>query len=414
MAKTIYGRGFPLPPVADADRICFLVSVPNEQTHISNFVGALQLLSRWNQYITDSDHPSVDVAATWRDIVLTLQSQGCDVIQFRQPDDCNLEVSFDGGSTWAIIYNALNCAIGAANGQIADGINDGILGTGGQPGPVTPPAPSQCWNYHVKLDGNGRWLIPLPTGDGWTFTVANATGGAYDPDGGPFWACPEGTEYILGACGGALVPIGTDPIPTANHMRLIAGVGSSFVDAYNTSYTIPPGTGVVNVVFQVNDSDLSNNAGSYEFDLEVCNDTYHHIFDFSVNDGGWIIRTDFGNAQYIPGVEWRSLPLIGFAGSTVAIQFDVTFAAGQNITKMVVHWGSEGSSPASAFRGVFYDGTFHDLADGEGGVGLFTMTDDNQNQTPTTRIGVQISTNTNGKFCSVKSVELFGAGSDPF
>jgi len=376
----------------------------------------LLLQATWN-YTTVTELTDVQADAT--DLIAmfgnAIDSGACLVEPtFQQSDDCTLQVSYDGGVTWSTIFSALACATGAADNQIADGLLAGTLGnTTSQPAPVTPPAPTQCWNYHVTLDAKGKWLIPLPMTDGWSFTVQRAKGGANDGGLGPLWSCPEGTVYTLGNCGANNGTHSGDPIDTINHMRLIAEVGTTFVDAYNTSYTIPTGTGPVDVVFQVNDTELSDNNGSYDFELTVCNNTFVHVFDFSVNDGGFIVRTEFGGAEYIPGVEWRSVVLSGFSGTTVAIQKDVTFPSGTVMTKIEAIWGSEGST-GSSFKGLFYDGTFDNLAPTENGSGLFTMTDAPLAVSPTTRIGCQISVNIDGNHCSVKKITVYGNGPDPF
>jgi len=205
---------------------------------------------------------------------------------FQQPDDCTLQVSFDGGTTWSTIFNAQPCAIGAADNQIAEGIAAGIIGpTPVQPGPTTPPVVASCYNFHVVLSANGSWKIPFSVNDAWTITVSNAKGGSWDPDFSPLWTCPEGTEYILGACGAPMVTVSTDPLNTLSHMRLIMQIGSTFYDAYNQSQTVPNGTGAVDAYFQVNDANLSDNQGTYEFDIQVCNESIINLTYFGGGSG---------------------------------------------------------------------------------------------------------------------------------
>jgi len=93
-------------------------------------------------------------------------------------------------------------------------------------------------------------------------------------------------------------------MPAQYHMRLIGNAGGWF-DAYNTSYTIPNGTGSVDLFFQANDSDLSDNLGSIEFDVTICNySAWCYSFDFTTGDHGWI--NQFTNSgEYISGQGFR-------------------------------------------------------------------------------------------------------------
>jgi len=65
---TKHHPGYLLPPVADADRICFRVSVPNDQQHIAAFLGQLAELGFWYNWQRDATHFGKDVAETWRGI----------------------------------------------------------------------------------------------------------------------------------------------------------------------------------------------------------------------------------------------------------------------------------------------------------------------------------------------------------
>lgn len=263
-----------LPDVVNpTTSVCFTVPVPNNKYHIAAFLGAVFELTKAYSWQNDASHTALLVAAVWKPIWAALVQQGCNLIEFQQPDDCDLQISYDSGLTWSTIFNALACAIGAADGEIADGLANGKLSGPTQSGPLSPPAIEMCWNYHVVLPGAGLWFLPFAVNDGWTITISNAAGGAYD--GAilplPLWYCPDGGVYDLGACGGGTAGELTDPLPTVDHMRLIMRVGTVYTDAYNLSYTVPLATGSSNVTFQVNDGVLTDNAGTFSFDLQVCN-----------------------------------------------------------------------------------------------------------------------------------------------
>jgi hypothetical protein len=253
---------------------------------------------------------------------------------FRQPDDCSLQVSIDGGATWATIFDARACAIGAADNQIAEGIAAGILGGPTQLPPTTPPIPLACWTYHVTLTGNGVFKIPFALNDGWTVQITNAKGGWYDGNLLAPWFCPDGNEYQLGDC---LASSGTtdtaDPLPTQNHMELLFQYGSVFVPAYNTTYAIPSGTGSTDGQFRANDSVLSDNAGSIEFDLTVCNESVvivcPEVLDFTTgqhhtdaNGDNTVTPYGYYGGGYASGVGYQSTPTVigGYSGVTDCIE----------------------------------------------------------------------------------------------
>lgn len=190
--------------------------------------------------------------------------------QFRQPDDCSLEVSLDAGATWSAVYNALACATGAADNAIADAIlGHTIAPYVPPPLPVEPPAPAECQSYHVQLDASRQWVLPSPVAMGDTITVSNVNGASFD--GTVFgWAFADGYQDVLGTEGAQLATDPGDPFPTVSHQRLIMRVGPDYADAYNAGYTVPSGLTSANVAFQINDGTLADNQGTIEFDVLVC------------------------------------------------------------------------------------------------------------------------------------------------
>jgi hypothetical protein len=196
----------------------------------------------------------------------------CDEMTWRQ-EGCKLILSCNGVDTF--VYDPTTC----------------IQGGTVQPGSNTPPNPGDCQIFHAVLQGNNQWLLPVQCNAGDTITVSNAKG-AWNDGGHYQWTCPDGSRYILGSCGAAGDPLSGDPVPSVPHMRLVGQFGTVWNDGIGT-YTIPVGSTNLAVVFQANDSDLSNNLGSISFDVQYCAKanpkTWEHTFDFTTGGAsGWV------------------------------------------------------------------------------------------------------------------------------
>lgn len=208
---------------------------------------------------------------------------------------CELQTSVDGVTwcTWADLSKCLPLVT--------------------QPGAGTPqPAPGGgCQTYHAILDANGKWLLPAPVNSGDTITVTNAKGATNDGTVSP-WNCPDGSTFFAGACIGGGGTSGGDPDPSVNHMALLGHVGSLFFPVLGGPVTLPGGIAFGQLTFQVNDAILSDNLGSIEFDVQVCNEqaaTWSHTFDFRTTDGGFVAyQPSFLSSapgHWVAGQGWR-------------------------------------------------------------------------------------------------------------
>lgn len=208
-------------------------------------------------------------------------------------------------------------APGAPGAPGADGA-DGADGEDGAPGtPATtpisdlPPEGSipegECVGYDLILNGNGQVLVPVVLQGGYTVQISELTGAASDQlidiDAGfpadvlPNWYCPDGHLYILGGCAGDSPFEGADPLPAARHMVLIASVNGALFDC-SASPQLVVGEGVSDVllVFQLNDSDLSDNQGQIRFHVEICNPGSPEYC---------IQIDDAGSAEFLGDNRWR-------------------------------------------------------------------------------------------------------------
>jgi len=398
--------------VNPSTRKCITVQVPDDPQHVAAFRGAMLALSSAYNWSDDLAHTAKDVAAVWQEIVDAMD-WGCGdmpALQFRQ-QDCVLQVSHDEGTTWEDIYDAYTCARGASQDEINQEIHDGVISGGGQGPAGGSGTPGACYDYHVKLRGNDRWKVPVTISDGDTLTVTNARGGWTDnlPNVG-FWYCPDGQQFILGQCNGGTSTSGTDPAPSINHMRLIAQIGSSYVDMYNLTHNVPAATGDVDVFFQANDVAINDNGGDIEFDLQVCKGAWCYTFDFTASDGGWIARSDFPYATYVSGLGWQ---IQVYSGSTYALGIEKSFTS-TVLTEITVQWHFVNADGADAYAIVSTPGSESDSHTQPSGT--VDVLQDWVANIVSTKILVATSDNsangTPGTYIS--SITIRGAGINPF
>jgi len=147
------GALLPLPTEDDADHVCVTLSIPGDSESLSNFMGAIARLARWNSYRRDPDHRAVIVAQVWQQILADIETGACilPLTDVRQNEElpCTLEKTFDG-DTWTAFANLQLCPpklrTGANGGtEWWDGTGWVPLPDGGderQDGGYTPPWPS--------------------------------------------------------------------------------------------------------------------------------------------------------------------------------------------------------------------------------------------------------------------------------
>jgi len=295
---------YPLPnTISPDDSICYMVPVPNDPFHIAAFKGAIYGLSKPYEWQDDDDHSAIAVGAVWRAIFDNLENCGL-TPQFRQSDDCTLQVSFDGGVVWSDIFNAYACAVGA----ISDKLDDGTLGAGNGGAPGGAGTPGQCYTYKVTLRANERWTPPIAVQYGDTVQTLDITGAWYDGAAYPvgIWNCPDGLTFALGVCGGSGELQGTDPAPTIAHMRLIGYYASEtdpYFDMYDTTHAIA-GDGLSQFQLQANDSVLTDNEGSINFTVIVCkNAAWCRLYQFHTHNSqlGWSQTIGTFSAGFLVG-----------------------------------------------------------------------------------------------------------------
>jgi len=251
-----------------SERLCFTIRVPNDPQHLAAFRGALWNLCSAINWADDPDHLAKDVAQVWRDVYddvrrctentiddngITLEDFMSQQIRISPENPCIIQMwCIDGWVDW---YNPSAC--------IAEGAS--------QSGPGGELTEGQCRDYNVTLRGNEKYILPVPVSAGYTVQILDASGGWWDGNILHAWNCPSGLTYALGACVSAGATDAGSPIPDLSIGRLIAQIGASFFDAFNTSIIVAPGTASSDMYFQMNDDSLEGNQGSVSFTVRVCN-----------------------------------------------------------------------------------------------------------------------------------------------
>lgn len=291
---------------------CYLIQIPDERFYVGAFLGAIYNLTLSNNWQRDPDHTAALVSRVWTTIFDGLVAGGCEV------PPIILQDTFTGEELMASLCESLRFQNGVLQAFCCGEWVD-IPGAGSAPGSGVeqptgdgPLAPGACATYNAVLDGNGKWLLPVPVNANDVITISTVSG-AWN-DGTIDWNCPNGDNYILGVCNGTPeASLTGDPVPLAPHMALVALIGATvpvWQYAYNTTFTVPAGVTDANVTFQANDSDLTDNSGRISFTVSICASSEGTASgtdssDFTIDDQGWVIRTGHAGS-YSAGVGFLS------------------------------------------------------------------------------------------------------------
>lgn len=282
----------------------FVICVPNERFYIAAFQGLLIELTYSKNWQRDPFNTAAAVSRIWQ---AALASVLC--------DDCGDTVLLEELEYQMSVCEQLRFFNGKLEGfccgewiEIAG--QTGIPNGGGsQPGDGTEqPEAGECLSYHAQMPANNKWYLPTIVSTGDVITLSNVEGAGNDGTLAP-WHCPNGDTFFAGACiGGTGGPAGGDPLGSANHMEIVMNVAGTWYRPLPGPFTVPGGVTNAQVYFQVNDSAVSDNAGSYTFDVEVCNNEtpeFVHVFDFLLTNGGFV-NGGAGTGVWVPGAGWKT------------------------------------------------------------------------------------------------------------
>lgn len=209
------------------------------------------------------------------------------------PTGCGIQWSTDNGENWETVDLA-ECITTLANDAITQALEDGKIAAPGNSAPVDTPAPGECKTFLAQLSANSAWVCPMPVSAGDVINVTDARGTWNDGAAGAVgpWRCPDGVASFFGVCFTATITEETDPMPELNHMRLIGNVNETWFDGL-AQYVVPEGVSNAQLVFQANDSEISDNLGNITFKVEVCNGAsldWYHEFDLTAAIPEWTVE----------------------------------------------------------------------------------------------------------------------------
>lgn len=405
-------------------RRCFVIEVPDEPQHVAAFRGAMLDLASAYKWADDPLHKAREVALVWRDVIDAMRDceicippsggvdEGVEQMIRQNPDNpCLLESSING-TDWCVFADLSLC-----------------LSPGPQPGAgAEQPRPGGgCASYQGILNANQTWLLPALVNSGDTLELTRSTGAAND-GGTPAWYCPNGYQFIAGICLPPTLTNGGDPLPAQPHMCIIAKIGANYYNISSGVFTVPGGITGEAVLLQVNDGGLSNNSGSYDFTIKVCNNqvaTWESLSDFSLSPYGWtayVCAGDCGNACnagaagiYGSGV-WTAT-LFGCSNQYFDMPVSPLFDA-RYIVSVQVLVNAASAIPSDGFG----SGLFVTYYDGTGAHGIFPSTSlaagDNLITLPVnapnvTRIRVNSNSQSTTVRSTIKSIKIVGQGAKP-
>lgn len=287
---------YDLPENVPTGTRCIQIQIPDDPEYYRLLTGALGSLSDWYNYDRDATKKGRLVARLWRKALASIQFCPTPVNNVLSPcDDCGcggcMTVRFNG-----CVLEQYDCT---TQMWVAVPTVNGPCISNPAPGANAPPTPpGHCNTYALSVDA--RLVTPLPfnvsTGD--TIQLIEALGAATDGGGG--WFCPDGEVFLLGACAGGGTLVGTDPLPTHNHMSLLLKIGSSFFPLSTTLFTVPGGVTNQPVYIQENDSSLTDDGGIISVKLNYCNNatppptSWCQLLDFTLSPQGMTGETNEG------------------------------------------------------------------------------------------------------------------------
>lgn len=279
---------WPLPDVVHPpDTICFRVNVPNNRAYIGAFYGAMFLLSKPYAWGDDAAHTAIEVGKVWRDIFDGLIAGDCVDLVPTFFEELEYQMSICEQLRWQNgVLQGFCCGEWV---NIAGQPPQGIGGTD-QPGNGSEqPQPGGCALYHGKMGAKAVWYLPTVVSDGDTIEVSSVTG-IWNDGGEVAWRDYTGDQSFGGNNVGNPVLVGTDPLPSVNHMALICLIDATYYDLSSGVLTVSGGHSNAQVTLQPNDSPIDNDNGELSFDITVCNNqaaAFTHVFNFALEDGGF-------------------------------------------------------------------------------------------------------------------------------
>jgi hypothetical protein len=274
----------PVDPPSKLEGVCdqLTVSFPREwQPYILGALTQLTLQATWKG---TPEEQGAAMQAAWNMIATFGQARCAPTspeVHGGEDDDMSCPC-------WRVQNNTLQffCC-----GEWQDVIN---VGQPGQPGAGSPqpPAGGGTAEYCLKCPGNGMALLPTNVSTGDVILIENPSGAWFDGNEFVNWTCPNGWRFFAGTCIYAPNYDSLDPLPLVLDMCLIAQIGGTYYNVFNSDlagnpqpFTVPAGHTNDPVTFLPNDHVPSGNAGEISFCVKVTNNSslsWSHDFDLTV------------------------------------------------------------------------------------------------------------------------------------
>lgn len=333
------------------------------------------------------------------------------LIRQNPTNSCILEGSFDN-ITWVTIMDVSKC-----------------MNFGNQPGSGTKqPSPNGGTSKNCyTLDANGILNLGTPVNTGDVIQL-DASGSGWDGgefDFGPLWRCPDGKQYIGGACENLTTTMSGDPVNTANHMSTIISINGTFYSILpGVPFTVPSGVTNITPFVQMNDSDITNNQGDYQVCVTITNNqlaSWSHTLDFTASPNGFMPILAPKSAAYVGGTGFVEVYDTILTDTGCFCQIGKSFGSSCHITGVELTYLTE--PPYLATLGASGIGIGNDISTNSAAVKAFVLPTDGGStlvfsgdvvcSALTFLIELDMSTNPTTKARISKAV-ISGKGFDPF
>ncbi len=357
---------------------CIQITIPDDDEWERDLNSVIQReLATWLSWERDTGKNGTVVARQWKQALKT----------WRHCDESNQGIggSFNGEIDMFrrvcvddVCYIEFECC----PGEWVRLANSDQLNKPPQPGGGTPqPQPGGgMQKYCNTLFAGGILYLPTTVSTGDVITLASSDGSGWDgtetdSTGNPIFRCLDGSIFFSGECGGGSHVDGGDPVPSANHMTLVAKINGSYYYISGLGFTVPAGISNASVVLQVNDSNISDNQGSYSLCVNVTNNqatTWCRKYDFRIANYG-MTTEDVG--FWSPGVGWVGAFQNSVSQTVTTPGFNFPSTTLTSIELLYTKNTGSGANDETAIYGSFPSGAALANVSGVHGTGLtFTWT----------------------------------------
>lgn len=264
---------------------CITLQIPDDDDYERDLHSVIgRELATWVSWERDSGKNATKVAKLWKEALKTWSH--CDnssaVTEWEDDKMPHWEESCVNGK-YVLRIKVCECPEKWETIQFsANTSSPGQPGGGNAP---TPPPPGGSQQYCYTVQATSPLLIPVLVNTGDVITLQSTTGGTNDGSLVNFlrWFCGDGRQLFGTSCIGSGYLDGADPVPTVNHMSVIARIDGNYYGFTSGSLTVPSGVVNAQLWLQVNDPTLTDNQGNLDVCISVANNQSAPAFDWCRN-----------------------------------------------------------------------------------------------------------------------------------